>query len=220
MIAQNALAAANQRAIQDNSNGNAAMANAAIVAQNRNNAIAAGQLNLQDAQANNTQYERMLGFNRETDMTNSHGIFGADATNAQNWRLGQSTYNSLIANALELRQQEKQAADAARALNMSNFIKGLSSLGKENMYYNMVMGSPTAGGYSYDRSGRWSFRGQPRGNTPSMATNPFFATPLQWSTTRVASPAAQMQSRFTLMNPNDEAYKWLQRPVQFFNYNG
>lgn len=220
MIAQNALAAANQRAIQDNSNGNAAMANAAIVAQNRNNAIAAGQLNLQDAQANNTQYERMLGFNRETDMTNSHGIFGADATNAQNWRLGQSTYNSLIANALELRQQEKQAADAARALNMSNFIKGLSSLGKENMYYNMVMGSPTAGGYSYDRSGRWSFRGQPRGNTPSMATNPFFATPPQWSTTRVASPAAQMQSRFILMNPNDEAYKWLQQPVQFFNYNG
>lgn len=220
MIAQNALAAANQRAIQDNSNGNAAMANAAIVAQNRNNAIAAGQLNLQDTQANNTQYERMLGFNRETDMTNSHGIFGADAHNAQNWRLGQNTYNSLIANALELRQQEKQAADAARALNMSNFVKGLSSLGKENMYYNMVMGSPTAGGYSYDRSGRWSFKGQPRGNTsaPSMATNPFFAAPPQWSTTRVASPAAQMQARFSLMPEQD--YAWLQQPVQFFNYNG
>ena len=222
MIAQNALAAASQRAIQDNSNGNAAMANASQVALNRNNAIASGQLNLQDAQANNTQYERALGFNRETDLSNSQGIFSADAQNAQNWRLGQNIYNGLIANALELRQQEKQAADAARALNMSNFIKGLSSLGKENMYYNMVMGSPAAGGYSYDRSGRWAFRGQPRGTTtattPSMATNPFFRQVPQWSTTKVSDPAAQMQTRFSLMPEN--GYEWLQQPIQFFNYRG
>lgn len=218
MIAQNALAAASQRAIQDNSNGNAAMANASQVALNRNNALASGQLGLEGRQYNDALLERATGFNRETDAMNSQGFLSADAQNAQNWRMGQHAYSSLIANALELRQQEKQAADAARALNMSNFIKGLSSLGKENMYYNMVMGSPTAGGYSYDRSGRWAFRGQPRTNTPSVATNPYFATPPQWSTTKVANPAAQMQSRFSLMP--EQGYAWLQQPVQFFNYKG
>ena len=45
--------------------------------------------------------------------------------------------------------QEKQAADAARALNLSNFVKGMSNYGKENAYINMVNSAPANGGYHY-----------------------------------------------------------------------
>jgi len=216
MIARNALAAQASRAIQDNSNGNGAMANASQVALNRNNATASGELALKGREYNDNLYNTGLGFNRQTDYMNGQGTMYADAQNAQNWRLGQNTYNSLIGNALELRQQEKQAADTARALNLSAFIKSLSSLGKENMYYNMVMGSPTAGGYSFDKRGEWNYYNNSR--RPSMATNPYVAQVPDWSLTDVgADIAAKNQTKYSLM-PED-GFAWLRRRP-FFNYNG
>lgn len=221
MIAQNALAAANQRAIQDNSNGNGAMANAALVAQNRNNAVASGQLNLEGRQYNDNLYNTMLGFNSNIAGQNSQGMLHADSQNAHNWRLGQESYNSLIGQSLALRQQEKAAADAARALNLSNFVKGLSNYGKENMYFNMVMGNPTSGGYWMGKDGRWHYS-NPSAQTTTTQQKPWLATNTYVANggtdlTRVASPAAQTQARFALMPDN-----WLDwtKKKPFFNYGG
>lgn len=135
--------------IQDNSNGNGAMANAALLSAGRNAALANGQLALQGQQYNAQNYERALGFNRETSAHNSQGMMSADAQNAHNWRLGQGAYASLIGEGLAYRQREKQAADAARALNLSNFIKGMSNYGKENAYINMVNTNAANQGYGY-----------------------------------------------------------------------
>lgn len=221
MIAQNALAAANQRAIQDNSNGNAAMANAALVAQNRNNAMASGQLNLEGKQYNDNLYNTMLGFNSNIAGQNSQGMLHADSQNAHNWRLGQESYNSIIGQSLALRQQEKAASDAARALNLSNFVKGLSNYGKENMYFNMVMGNPTSGGYWFGKDGRWHYS-NPSAQTTSTAQKPWLATNTYVANggtdlTKVAGPAAQTQARFTLMP--DNWLDWTKRKP-FFNYGG
>jgi hypothetical protein len=76
-------------------------------------------------------------------------MMSADAQNAHNWRLGQGAYASLIGESLAYRQREKQAADAARALNLSNFIKGMSNYGKENAYINMVNTNAANQGYGY-----------------------------------------------------------------------
>jgi hypothetical protein len=149
MLLNNANANAVYRGIQDNSNGNGAMANAALLSAGRNAALANGQLALQGQQYNAQNYERALGFNRETDAQNSQGIMSADAQNAHNWRLGQGAYASLIGEGLAYRQREKQAADAARALNLSNFVKGMSNYGKENAYINMVNTNAANQGYGY-----------------------------------------------------------------------
>jgi hypothetical protein len=149
MLASDANYAALRRSIQDNSNGNGAMANAALLSADRNAALASGQLALQGQQINAQNMERALGFNRETDAQNSQGIMNADAQNAHNWRLGQGAYAQLYGQALALRQAERQAANAARAANLSNFVKGMSNYGKENAYINMVNTNAANQGYGY-----------------------------------------------------------------------
>lgn len=149
MIASDASAAALRRAIQDNSNGNTAMANASMIAADRNAALARGQLAQQGQLFNAQNLERALGFNRETDAQNSQGILNADTQNPHNWRLGQGAYASLFGQALGLRQAERQAAAAAHAANLSNFVKGMSNYGKENAYINMVNTNAANQGYGY-----------------------------------------------------------------------
>lgn len=149
MIAGDAASSALRRALQDNSNGNAAMRNAALISADRNAALARGQLAQQGQLFNAQNYERALRFNRETDAQNSQGIMSADVQNAHNWRLGQGAYASLFGQALGLRQAERQAANAARAANLSNFVKGMSNYGKENAYINMVNTNAANQGYGY-----------------------------------------------------------------------
>ena len=149
MIAHNAGDAALRRALQDNGNGKGAAVNAALVAANRNSALASGQLALQGQMYNAQNYERALGFNRETDAQNSQGIMSADAQNAYNWRLGQGAYAQLFGQALAMRQAERHAADAARAANLSNFVKGMGNYGKENAYINMTNTNAANQGYHY-----------------------------------------------------------------------
>lgn len=209
MVTQNANLAAARRSIQDNSNGNGALANAGIVAADRNANLASGALALQGRQANDAAYKEMLDYNGRMSALNSQGMLSADAQNATNWRLGQATHASLAAQAIEARQQEKARADAARALNLSNFVNSLSNYGKENMYFNMVMGNPASGGYWYGKDGKWHYTKPPKDeatttttqSTPSMATNPYV-----------------FSQRFSLM-PDTSQYSFLNWTTSpFFNY--
>lgn len=137
------------RAIQDNSNGNAAMANASQVALSRNAMMANGAIAEAGQKFNADQERGRLDFGRNTDLANSQGIMNSDAQNAHNWRLGQGAYASLFGQALGLRQAERQAANAARMANLSNFVKGMSNYGKENAYINMVNTNAANQGYGY-----------------------------------------------------------------------
>lgn len=150
-ITNNANTAATRRAIQDNSNGNAAMRNAALLPLNRQANLVNGQLGLQGKQYNDQLYNNVLTFNNGVNERNAHGIFGADAQNAQNWAYQNRMFQANLASAIEARQAEKARVDAARSLNLSNFIKGLGALGKENAYYNMVNTNAANLGYGLYR---------------------------------------------------------------------
>lgn len=150
-ITNNANTAATRRAIQDNSNGNAAMRNAALLPLNMQANLTNGQLGLQGRQYNDQLYNNVLTFNNGVNERNAHGIFSADAQNAQNWAYQNRMFQANLASAIEARQAEKARVDAARSLNLSNFVKGLGALGKENAYYNMVNTNAANLGYGLYR---------------------------------------------------------------------
>ena len=181
MIANNANTSAIYRGVQDNSNGNAAMGNAAMIVADRNLGLASGALSEAGQKYNADMYKAMLDFNRNTDAHNSQGSMSAQAENAHNWRLGQGAHASLMAQALGLRQKEQAAAAAARSANLSNFVKSLAGIGRENFTFNQIMTDPWLR-YSVRTNGENEYKGSGDSGTgstqqttamPSMATNPF-----------------------------------------------
>jgi len=143
--------AAQRRFIQGNSNGNGAMANAYGIALNRNAMKANGELGLQSRMYNDQQMGNVLQFNNGVNARNSRGIFGADAQNANNWARQNSMFASLMGESIAAHQAARDRANAARSLNLSNFVKSLGALGKENAYYNMVNTNAANLGYGLYR---------------------------------------------------------------------
>ena len=178
------------RAIQDNSNGNGAAANAAQVALARNAMMGNGAIGDAGQKFNADQYRSMLDFNRGTDMQNSQGILSADAQNAQNWAQARNLFGYRMADALQARRAEKDAVDAIKLNNRKMFTDAVAKKAKENMYFNMVNHNPANGGYGMDpRYGSPIYNGAfengtpwwgnpntgQSGQRPSTATNPYIA---------------------------------------------
>lgn len=176
------------RAIQDNSNGNGAAANAAQVALARNAMMGNGAIGETGQKFNADQYRGMLDFNRTTDMQNSQGILSADAQNAHNWAQARNLFGYRKADALQARRAEKDAVDAIKLNNRKMFTDAVSKKAKENMYFNMVNHNPANGGYGMDpRYGSVIYNGafengtpwwgnpntRQAGQRPTMATNPY-----------------------------------------------
>ena len=176
------------RAIQDNSNGNGAAANAAQVALARNAMIGNGAIGETGQKFNADQYRNMLDFNRTTDMQNSQGILSADAQNAHNWAQARNLFGYRMEDALQARKAEKDAVDAIKLNNRKMFTDAVAKKAKENMYFNMVNHNPANGGYGMDpRYGSPIYNGafengtpwwgnpntRQAGQRPTMATNPY-----------------------------------------------
>lgn len=136
--------AATRRGIIDN---NGPATNAALLALNRNAMKANGELGLAARQYNDQLLNNTLQFNNAVNAQNSQGILSADAQNAANWARQRSMFGYMMGDAIAARQAAEDKADAARALNLSNFAKGMHNLGLENTRLNSENSAPQNGGY-------------------------------------------------------------------------
>lgn len=170
--------AAARRGIIDN---NGPATNAALLALNRNAMKANGELGLAARQYNDQLLNNTLQFNNIVNAQNSQGIFGADAQNAANWARQQNMFASMMGESIAARQAAKDKADAARAMNLNNFLKGVSGKHKENFYFNTVNENPAYGGYQRDpRSGGFAYNGVQAGIPYGtwLGNTPFFGWPI------------------------------------------
>jgi hypothetical protein len=97
----------------------------------------------------------ILDFNRSTDQYNSEGAFKAAAQN-QNARLQyDNAYMSSLAQAMQLREAERNAVDTAKSANLANFLNNLQNIGTENFRFNAARTNPA---YLYGTSADGSMK--------------------------------------------------------------
>jgi hypothetical protein len=100
----------------------------------------------------------ILTFNQNTDKYNIEGARATALANAQNQAAAQSRYIEGLSKALALREQERNAVDAAKSNNKSVFFNALQSLGDENMRFNLANQNP-AMYYAYNPFTGWTYKG-------------------------------------------------------------
>jgi hypothetical protein len=154
---QAAQAAATRNAIQQNANGNRAMAMSGILAADRNAQNALGNLYRQAEEYNNQQRLAVEGFNRDTNKYNADNILKARIVNKQD--RDNSTkllYDAAVKKAM-LKDQIDARIGAARSLNLTNLFDNIGKIGKENMSFNMV-NSQNGLYYSIDKRGNINYK--------------------------------------------------------------
>lgn len=132
-----AQSAATNKAIQ-NQAINSGMALAGLVNAGYNTQNAIGNLARQSEEYNRNQQLQTETFNRGTNQYNADSKARTDATNIQ-------TYNNMlsgIANAAQMRAQERLQSEAAKSANMSNLFDMLGTAGKAGLGYSAVVNNP------------------------------------------------------------------------------
>ena len=130
--------AATDRNILNTSGGNRAAAMAGLLASEYNTQLGLSELARQADEYNRVQEERVAGFNRQTDLSNSQMGLQAAMTNQQarnnttQLRLNQADRVAM------LRQAAKDRYDARRSNNMNLLIQGLADLGREETQRNWL----------------------------------------------------------------------------------
>ena len=123
--------AAGRRAIQNTSGGNRAAAMAGILAADYNYGESLGKLARQAEEYNQTQKEKVAGFNRQTDMFNSQQSMQAQSANAQSRNDATKMRLAQAEEVAKLRSAAKNAYDTRRSNNLNNFINNLGNIGWE-----------------------------------------------------------------------------------------
>ena len=123
--------AAGRRAIQNTSGGNRAAAMASILAADYNYGENLGKLARQAEEYNQTQKEKVAGFNRQTDMFNSQQSMQAQSVNAQSRNDATKMRLAQAEEVAKLRSAAKNAYDTRRSNNLNNFINNLGNIGWE-----------------------------------------------------------------------------------------
>ena len=124
--------------IMESATGNPAQAMAGLLALDRNAADQMSDLFRKAEEFNLEQRAQVADFNRATDMFNAQQALTADRANQQEKRQAVASYAAGIAQAEALKQRAQQYADAARSTNLTNFLQGLSDIGKENEQRNWL----------------------------------------------------------------------------------
>lgn len=152
-----AQASTTRQAIQQNANGNRAMAMAGLLAADRNAQNTMGDLYRQAEEYNMQQRLAVENFNRGTNQYNADNVMKARIANQQNKA---SQYHLLYDAAVKkamLKSQLDAQASASRSANLTNFFNNLGEIGKENMAMNMV-NSQNALYYSIDKKGNVHYK--------------------------------------------------------------
>lgn len=130
-------ARATDRAIA-NSGLSASAKMAGLVAAGYNNQNADGQLYRNALEYNDAKRERVTGFNRETNLTNSQMALQAAMANAQHRQYASQLGISGLAQAAALRDSIDQRVGASRSANISNLLNSLGNIGRENFEFNVL----------------------------------------------------------------------------------
>ena len=130
--------AATDRNILNTSGGNRAAAMAGLLASEYNTQLGLSELARQADEYNRAQEERVAGFNRQTDLSNSQmGLQAAMANQQARNNVTQLRLNQADRVAM-LRQAAKDRYDARRSNNMNLLIQGLADLGREETQRNWL----------------------------------------------------------------------------------
>lgn len=155
--------AAGRRAIQNTTGGNRAAALAGILAADYNYGENLGQLARQAEEYNQTQRERVAGFNRQTDMFNSQQSMQAQAANAQSRNDATKMRLAQAEEVAKLRQIARNAYDARRSNNLNSFITNLGNIGWEDYQREWINSNPALY-YNLSGIGRVGYKGNGKKN--------------------------------------------------------
>lgn len=155
--------AAGRRAIQNTTGGNRAAALASILAADYNYGENLGQLARQAEEYNQTQRERVAGFNRQTDMFNSQQSMQAQAANAQSRNEATKMRLAQAEEVAKLRQIARNAYDARRSNNLNSFITNLGNIGWEDYQREWINSTPALY-YNLSGIGRVGYKGNGKKN--------------------------------------------------------
>lgn len=135
-------AAANRRAIINTSGGNRAAALAGILAADANYGENLGKLARQAEEYNQALKERVVGFNRQTDMFNSQQSMRAQTANQASRNSATQMRLAQAERVAQLRQAAKDAYNARRSNNLNSFITNLGNIGWEDYQREMINSNP------------------------------------------------------------------------------
>ena len=135
-------AAANRRAIINTSGGNRAAALAGILAADANYGENLGKLARQAEEYNQALKERVVGFNRQTDMFNSQQSMQAQTANQASRNSATQMRLAQAERVAQLRQAAKDAYNARRSNNLNSFITNLGNIGWEDYQREMINSNP------------------------------------------------------------------------------
>lgn len=135
-------AAATRRAVNNNSRGNRAAALAGILAADANYGENLGKLARQAEEYNQALKERVVGFNRQTDMFNSQQSMQAQTANQASRNSATQMRLAQAERVAQLRQAAKDAYNARRSNNLNSFITNLGNIGWEDYQREMINSNP------------------------------------------------------------------------------
>lgn len=162
--------AAGRRAIQNTSGGNRAAAMASILAADYNYGENLGKLARQAEEYNQTQKEKVAGFNRQTDMFNSQQSMQAQSVNAQSRNDATKMRLAQAEEVAKLRSAAKSAYDTRRSSNLNNFINNLGNIGWEEYQRELINSNPALY-YNLSGIGRVGYKGNGRKNGGKLKKN-------------------------------------------------
>lgn len=131
-------AAASRRAIANQSAGNTGAAIAGILASDYNNISRLGEAKIAADKENFARRAQVEEFNRATNQYNSQGALQADIANQGAYANAIGRRLTGLTTAAQMRQGIRDAAEANRAANISEFLSTLGDIGYENKSMNII----------------------------------------------------------------------------------
>lgn len=131
-------AAASRRAIANQSAGNTGAAIAGILASDYNTIGRLGEAKIAADKENFARRAQVEEFNRATNQYNSQGALQADIANQGAYANAIGRRLTGLTTAAQMRQGIKDAAEANRAANISEFLSTLGDIGYENKSINII----------------------------------------------------------------------------------
>ena len=131
-------AAASRRAIANQSAGNRGAAIAGILASDYNTIGRLGEAKIAADKENFARRAQVEEFNRATNQYNSQGALQADIANQGAYANALGRRLTGLTTAAQMRQGIKDAAEANRAANISEFLSALGDIGYENKSMNII----------------------------------------------------------------------------------
>lgn len=131
-------AAASRRAIANQSAGNTGAAIAGLLASDYNTIGRLGEAKIAADKENFARKAQVEEFNRATNQYNSQGALQADIANQGAYANALGRRLTGLTTAAQMRQGIKDAAEANRAANISEFLSALGDIGYENKSMNII----------------------------------------------------------------------------------